>query len=330
MPYVPKILKQYKECEKALKEAEKELRGDHLDYNEMFNLAKLSALERTLSVDTDAVAMIRRHREYGQRLPAVLEMIAGIRKKYPSLWPSEPSIAPKNSQLIEPVTDAEMLEGNWAKCVAGCKSKSLEVATARQIAELRMKHGKDSVYCVKGSWAAENFNYLLDGRILVASADYNPHFEYAEEATKAHKAGNEFYLDDKVVAGLLEGVKQGKVLLLKRKDVPDKISVDSFGKEPLTVFIGWNQDYGEFLDSCGIKNIKLYVAEEKYAKKQKQAFSRALWAGSLDSALYGDINNLLFGNLGRAFGVRRGEQPQAASSGERSEQSGTRGHVPTP
>ncbi|MFH1064993.1 MAG: hypothetical protein V1734_00620, partial [Nanoarchaeota archaeon] len=296
---------EYRECEQALKEAEKLLRGDNLDYNESFDIAALSRLEGILSADNKAMGMLRLHREYGQRLPNVLEKL----EKY----------KPKEKPLIIPVTDVEMFGGNWAKCVAGCKSKSLEVATAREIAELRIKHGRDSVYCANGCWAAENFNYLLDGRILVASRDYNSHFKYADEATNAHKAGKEFYLDGGVVQGLFDGTHQGKVLLLERKDVPDKISVDAFGKEPLTAFLGWNQDYGEFLNSCGIKKIELYVAGEKYAKKQKQAFSRALWAGDLDggSALGGDYG--LYDFDGRVSGVRRGEQPKAASSGVRSE-----------
>ena len=90
-------------------------------------------------------------------------------------------------------------------------------------------------------------------------------------------------------------------------------------KEPLTAFIGWNQDYGEFLDSCGIKKIKLYVAEENMQKKQKQAFSRALWADYLlcnNSALYGYsdcLNFLNHSSVGVSGVRRRGEQPRFAS-----------------
>ena len=172
--------------------------------------------------------------------------------------------------LIVPVTDAEMLSGDWASCVSQAKANNLEIATARQIAELRMKHGRDSDYCTKGGWVAENFNYLPDGNIYIASRDFNPLFLFAEEATKAHAAGKEFFPYGGYLQGIFDAEKQGKALLLKRKDVPDEISVDAFGKEPLTAFIGWNQDYGEFLDSCGIKKIKLYVAEEKYAKNKSR------------------------------------------------------------
>ncbi len=336
MKYIPILIQEYIECEQALKEAEKLLDSGSPDAN------AISRLEMILSADTDAMAMIRMHREYGNRLPVVLEMIAGIRKKYASLWPSEPVSADK--PLIVPVTDAEMLSGDWASCVSQAKANNLEIATARQIAELRMKHGRDSDYCTKGGWVAENFNYLPDGNIYIASRDFNPLFLFAEEATKAHAAGKEFFPYGGYLQGIFDAEKQGKALLLKRKDVPDEISVDAFGKEPLTAFIGWNQDYGEFLDSCGIKKIKLYVAEEKYAKKQKQAFSRALWADYLlcnNSALYGysDYLNFLNYYIGRVSGVRRrGEQPQvrersevnlgtavtkAASSGERSETGST-------
>ena len=307
MPYIPKLLGEYIECEQALKEAEKLLDSGSPDAN------AISRLEMILSADTDAMAMIRMHREYGNRLPVVLEMIAGIRKKYASLWPSEP-VSAYEEKLVEPVTDAEMLEGNWAKCVSDCKIKSLEVATAREIAELRIRHGKDSVYCTKGSWVAENFNYLPDGRILVASRDFNPHFKYADQATKEHIANNEFYLKDEIIEGLLEGIKQGEVLLLERKNVPTTIHVDSFGKEPLTAFLGWNEEYGRFLNGCGITNVPLYIAD-----KQNQAFSRALWAGNLNfnSALFGDNSSLNY-NICRVSGVsRRSEQSGTGSTGPR-------------
>ena len=99
----------------------------------------------------------------------------------------------------------EMLEGNWAKCVSDCKIKSLEVATAREIAELRIRHGKDSVYCTKGSWVAENFNYLPDGRILVASRDFNPHFKYADQATKSILQIMSFILRMRLLRGFWKG-----------------------------------------------------------------------------------------------------------------------------
>ncbi|MFA5887563.1 MAG: hypothetical protein WC852_02540 [Candidatus Nanoarchaeia archaeon] len=234
----------------------------------------------------------RRKREEQERIKkAKEEKPKSERAKAP------PHIFPVKAE--EPVTDAEMVEGNWASCILKLRKRNLEIATAGQIAELRIKHGRDSAYYQNGGWVAENFNYLPNGDILVASQDYNPHLKYAKEATKAHIASEEFYLDDKIVAELLEAEKKGSVLLLKRKDVSDKISVDSFGKEPLTAFLGWGKDYGKFLNSCEIKEVSLYVAD-----KQKQAFSRALWAYDLysNSALSGSSS--LNGNSGRAFGVR--------------------------
>ena len=280
------LITEYKRCVAALEEAERDLKSD--------NPKNASALESMLSSGSPAMRMLQRHHSYGPRLQEVV----GKMKEYKERKP-----------LVAAVADAEMISGNWAQCIAGCMAKSLEVATVGQIAELRIKHGKDSAYCTNGSWVAENFNYLLDGRILVASREYNPHFRYAEEATNAHIAGKEFYLDDKIVEGLLEGVKQGSVLLLKRTDVANEISTDSFGKEPLTAFLGWNKDYAQFLNSCGIKTVGLFVAGEVYAKKQKQAFSRALWACDLGygySALGGDGSLNLSG--GRVSGVSRGER----------------------
>jgi hypothetical protein len=307
MTFTPKLLEQYRECERALLEAERLLQ------DESSSAARLSELEKLLSTDNNAMAMIRKHREYGQRLPNVLGKLGDYKSK--------PQVEIANT--IEPVSDAEMFEGNWAQCVAGCRAKNLEVATARQIAELRIKHGKDSIYCKNGGWVAENFNYLPNGDILVASRDYNPLLKYAEEATKAHIAGKEFYLYGGVIQGLYDEEKQGNVLLLKRKDVSDIIAVDAFGKEPLTAFLGWGKDYGEFLKGCSIENVNLYICDEKYVKKQKQAFSRALWANYLylNSALYCDSSLDLScggGSGGRVFGVRRrGEQSGIGSTGPR-------------
>ena len=223
--------------------------------------------------------------------------------------PTKPLVTPDSGIGNITADDALIFEGNWAQCVSGCRAKSLEVAAARQIAELRIKHGKDSVYCRNGGWAAEDFNYLPSGDILVASADYNPLLRHAVKATNKHDAGKEFYLDDRIVAMLLKAEKNGGVLLLKIKDVPKELSVDAFGKEPLTAFLGWNQDYADFLNKCEIKNIKLFVAD-----KQKQAFSRGLWVGSLgdSSAILGDSS---LSSYGRVFGVRRGAKNPAGTRG---------------
>ena len=90
----------------------------------------------------------------------------------------------------------------------------------------------------------------------------------------------------------MEGIKQGEGSFTGKKNVPTTIHVDSFGKEPLTAFLGWNEEYGRFLNGCGITNVPLYIAD-----KQNQAFSRALWAYNLNSnsALNGYNYNL--GNL---------------------------------
>ncbi|MDI6738682.1 MAG: hypothetical protein QME12_09320 [Nanoarchaeota archaeon] len=220
----------------------------------------------------------------------------------------------------------EVHEANGAfdKCVDELKAEGLEVITARQLAEVRMFGKAKHAVSSNETWLAENFNYLPNGDILVASKGFNPLLQYpsaAKMATACHVANpfREYFLNDDVVESLLEGSNhKGRVLKLKRKDVPEKIRTDEFGKRKITAFLFGDkaEDYGRFLREYGIESVPLYVVDKAYAQKQGQAFSRALWASSLygNSALYGDSS--LFNYYGRAFGVsERSEQRRAEHDG---------------
>lgn len=68
MSYVPEILQEYRECEKALLEAENLLdEGNDLD--------SFYRLEQVLFAGTDAMKMMRCHREYGKRLESVMQRL---------------------------------------------------------------------------------------------------------------------------------------------------------------------------------------------------------------------------------------------------------------
>ena len=94
MKYIPILIQEYIECEQALKEAEKLLDSGSPDAN------AISRLEMILSADTDAMAMIRMHREYGQKLPVILERLTEkkIRARIP--WHSDQGV--RNNCVDEP------------------------------------------------------------------------------------------------------------------------------------------------------------------------------------------------------------------------------------
>jgi len=160
MEYTTPTEQQSREAIYALGEAERILSNPSPSYQELF-------LHHTvLTADTNGLQLLRMQPRYRARLEAVLEGIGRI--------------APEQNYSV---TDAELIPGNWAQCIAGCEAKSLEVATLRQIAELRVKHGKDSEYCTNGRWAGEGQIYTPYGRLIITPREFNPLIANAEEAT---------------------------------------------------------------------------------------------------------------------------------------------------
>ncbi len=220
------------------------------------------------------------------------------------------------------VLEVYQAEGAFDICVDKLKADGLELMTARQLAEARILGGANHPVSKSWSWVAESFNYI-DGYILIASKTFNPLLQYpsfAKQATDCHRKGEEFFLNDVIVGYLLEGAKNGKVLQLKRKDVPNNIPTNAFSKEPfkrITDFLFGDkaEEYGCFLRANEIKKVPLYVVDKADAKKRSKAFSRALWASDLSnySALYGSSLNLEYYN-GRAFGERRSEPEGRATA----------------
>ncbi|MDD4877565.1 MAG: hypothetical protein PHO02_00840 [Candidatus Nanoarchaeia archaeon] len=230
----------------------------------------------------------------------------------------EKYVIPKGEAL-----EVYQAQGAFDRCVDEFRAENLEMITAKQLAEARMLGGANHAVSRQWSWLAENFNYLPNGDILVASGAFNPLLQSpsaAKHATDCHRANpfREYFLNDVAVESLQGGAKhKGKVLLLKRKDVPSNISTDAFSKEAVTAFLFGDEadNYGRFLRENGIKNVPLYVVDKAHAKEQGKAFSRALWADYLyyNSALYGNLSNL-YDILGRAFGVRRSEPEGRATA----------------
>ncbi|MEM4247007.1 MAG: hypothetical protein QXF14_01665 [Candidatus Woesearchaeota archaeon] len=230
-------------------------------------------------------------------------------------------------KLIIPAGDKEQIEvyshiGPFDKGIAVLNKEKLAIWTASDLAEARMLGGAKHPVSREWSWVGENFNYLPDGDILVASRDYNPILKNPEQATDCHRSGKEFYLDKRIAKDLREraeknpekAVKSG-VLLLPRNAVESEIPSTALKDEPLTRFLFRDtaKPYGQFLKENGINSVPVYVVDADYAKNQKQALGRALWVGSLigGSGLHGGDDGLHFSD-GRVRGVRRVPAERAA------------------
>jgi hypothetical protein len=229
-------------------------------------------------------------------------------------------------KLIIPAGEKEQLDiythmGSFDKGIAALNKERLAIWTARDLAEARMLGSAKHQVSREWSWVGENFNYLPNGAILVASRDYNPILQNPEEATDCHRNDKEFYLDNKIAKELREraekdpekALKTG-VLLLPRNSVKSEIPSTAFKDEPLTYFLFRDtaKPYGQFLKENGIDSVPVYVVDADYAKKQKQAFGRALWVHYLDDWSLLDGYDILHFNSGRVRGVRRSRPSRAA------------------
>lgn len=171
---------------------------------------------------------------------------------------------------------------------------SLELITSEQLAIIRIRGGPASPFSEQGTWVAENYNYGNDrcAEIVIVSADLNPILKQPVEATSAHRQREEFYLDaaawkrlrDVAESDPYKAMENG-ALLVTRKALKPEIPVEAFGETPETVFLFREQatNYGNWLKAQGIKTVPQWTADADYAKKQKNAFARALWVHSLGS-----------------------------------------------
>ncbi|MFH1065259.1 MAG: hypothetical protein V1734_02010 [Nanoarchaeota archaeon] len=212
--------------------------------------------------------------------------------------------------------DVAMAEGNWHECVSQLKKNNLEILTMRQLAELRMKYGKESIYCTKSSSIGEGMVCMPNGDLFVVSKSSNLILGNSKEATEAHMAEKEFYykgIYKDIEDTLNHSHKKGKpyasnnMLYVPERYIPDNIKTNEFESSPIASFLFKNlaSHYGKFLLDTGIKDVLFRVPTEEYAKKQKDAFSRTILAANLldfNSSIY--CNDFL-NHMVRAFGMRK-------------------------
>lgn len=211
--------------------------------------------------------------------------------------------------------------GPFDKGIAALRREGVRLISAERLALVRVSDDPKSPFSMQGNWVAENYIYATNGDILVASGSYNPLLKNPERATDAHRAGKEFYLEDKVFEELRgiakadpeEAIRSG-VLLVMRKDIQGEIPSNRLAESPIGLFLFRQQakPYGEWLKAQGalyevqgIRSITQWTTSEDYAKKQQHHFGRALWVHGLfyRSGLGGDDQGL-HDILGRVHGVR--------------------------
>ncbi|MBI4441702.1 hypothetical protein HY639_06035, partial [Candidatus Woesearchaeota archaeon] len=158
--------------------------------------------------------------------------------------------------------------GDFDEAYAALQKKGVQLMTAAELAEARIRAGPKHPFSTSGCWVAENYNYLPNGEILIASRDSNPILKQPKQATDAHRSGKEFYLAEAAVKELRERATEdvekaftSGVLLVPRKNVKAQFPTHAFADEAVTYFLFRQQakPYGEFLAAQGIVELPPYV-----------------------------------------------------------------------
>lgn len=203
--------------------------------------------------------------------------------------------------------DIGFAEGNWNECITQLKENNLEMLTARQLAELRMKHGRNSKYSQKDVWLKEAVVYQPDGSLIMVPGEYNVLIADSKNATRLRDA--EYMLPHE---GYLSTLDMTKCLFLPRKEIPNRVLVKDLGSNPVACFLFGNLagDYGKFLQEGNHRKMYFSVLGAKYARKQNHNFIRALalsqiFEGVNFSFIWGNDKNYLYNPHGSSFGLRK-------------------------
>jgi hypothetical protein len=182
------------------------------------------------------------------------------------------------------------------------KEEKYKIISLPQNAKLRAYCGENHLISRSGSRVREWVLYVPNGKNKLITIPLS--LKSAREATQAHREKTEFYL----TGNQLEQYLKDSI------DFPDesiKIPTDRLDWENLTVhaFGGESeaQDYGDFLNNIGIKNLIIYAVDKDEVKKQPLPFVRPIWFRSLEneSTLY-SIWGLQYADT--MFGIKNGSQ----------------------
>ncbi len=224
--------------------------------------------------------------------------------------------------------ELQVYRGNLASCLEQLKGES--PASGMQVMQDRMakfrKNPEDRTHFDTGAWLSENTN-VVNCKIMLAIASFNPLLSYAVQAVQAHKSGKEFFLEDNILLHEKTAVQvldeiakadKNKTLAKRRVLIPEKkqiykVSWDSFADDDI---INWHargrklaRNYGKFLhNDCGIDEVNVYLPEINLGNIARGNWLCGLGRG--DGSVFGCDNRSLGDEDGAVFG--------GSSSGEAS------------
>jgi hypothetical protein len=195
------------------------------------------------------------------------------------------------------------------------RSANGNLASSYDVARARIHAGSGHSLSTYGSWVREGFVYTPEQTPLLVRESPLIEARLARDATNAHSAGKDFYLDTEIAKNFADQAEQDaskapqdRRVLRFEKATNYSIPTNRFADDVVTAFLFKDvaADYGRFLASNGIKKMPVWFADKNSVDQETMPFLRQLWLLSIDcddeSDLVGDGWSLHGGS--RVRGVR--------------------------
>jgi hypothetical protein len=192
------------------------------------------------------------------------------------------------NQDIKPVgVSSGVVRAPFDEAKEALEKAGYQIITARESASLRVDYGTRHSVSTNGNYVKEGVLYvpqkgrfITRGSLVLASP---------KDATKAHRSGNEFYVDS----------AQVDLVLGDSVNVPydaQPIPTNRFGEDPIAKFVFGDmaEKYGAFLKEAKIDAMPLYFNDEGYVNSKDKPYANQLWLRRLgdQSELGGNYRNL--------------------------------------
>jgi hypothetical protein len=230
------------------------------------------------------------------------------------------TLTPDTEAVIPQVGTMLYVDAPFDQATEAIRAGGGNLASAYDVARARMDKGSTHSLSTYGSWVKEGFVYAPKQNPLLVRESPLVEARLARDATNAHRAGKDFYLDDAMAKGFVSQAEEdaSKPLAERRvlrfgKAKDYTIPTNRFGDDEVTQFLFKDvaADYGRFLASSGIKQMPVWFADKSGVDKSEMPFLRQLWFHWLgvdgQSGLFGSGWNLLYGNWVRGVRSSSGE-----------------------
>jgi len=202
------------------------------------------------------------------------------------------------------------ITGPWDEVVARVEKDGHCVSSVEDIVERRI--ATDRQACKEGAWTSENFNYLPNGKILIAKRADNPLLTNARTARLAHETHREYYLKDEDSERLRDTAQDD----LGREPEERRVFIMSNNDSHVVTLLGLPHDdlfrflvrdkiraYRDLLKKQGARGMRIQVLDKAYVAKQKAPFGKALWFDDILSGFVGNTD-LTHYQPGRVYGSK--------------------------